>query len=279
MQRCQSDFGARRIVGSRSSSRSCNSLSSTASGEPVVFEIRDGNSYCVYAQREQLLLLKAFSVYPGSSEVWLGHAHVVRSFDRIEAGGACQVNVVTNERRHVRIRPASSQTTPRRLTPRKTPRAGTPTVCDECCRLRLENSELQDIASRRLAQVDARVREQRRLEEFVANFEAEQSRLESEVVRLRGIEHEVLRLRATCEKQAADLRNSGSSTGCTEAHAIAKVAELFVRETGGSSTASPDERRKAQRKLIACLHPDKCPAPRLATQLVQELQACESWTA
>jgi len=55
--------------------------------------------------------------------------------------------------------------------------------------------------------------------------------------------------------------------------AVTRVAQLMVRELPGAGA----ELAKVQRRLLLCVHPDKCPAVRTATMLMQELQRNRGW--
>jgi len=57
--------------------------------------------------------------------------------------------------------------------------------------------------------------------------------------------------------------------------AVKRVAELLVGEL--PSGADAKERHKAQRQLLSCLHPDKCPSKKTATELMQEVQTLRAW--
>merc|ERR1712039_810517 len=86
------------------------------------------------------------------------------------------------------------------------------------------------------------------------------------------------------QKRVAELERAAKrpATNATNAFAavsdqvaIRRVAELLVRELPQGQDAH--ERQKTQRQLLGCLHPDKCPASRTATSLMQEVQENRSW--
>jgi chromosome segregation ATPase len=56
------------------------------------------------------------------------------------------------------------------------------------------------------------------------------------------------------------------------------IAELLVLELP-SQACDPQERQRAQRQLLTCLHPDKWPSRRVATRLMQEVQRTSFWVA
>jgi len=61
----------------------------------------------------------------------------------------------------------------------------------------------------------------------------------------------------------------------TDDAAVKRVAELLVSEL--SECEDPRQRHRMQLQLLSRLHPDKCPAHRVATKLTQELQRVSSW--
>jgi len=85
--------------------------------------------------------------------------------------------------------------------------------------------------------------------------------------------NEVTAAHRECQECIAKLRSEGA---CTEEQAIRRVAELLARNVA-EDCASAEKRRAAQRRLLVCLHPDKCPATQAATQLTQEMQNSRWW--
>merc|ERR1711972_283568 len=85
-------------------------------------------------------------------------------------------------------------------------------------------------------------------------------------------------LQAQLDGQAVSLQRKDARLAelDTEEYTIRRVAELMVCNTV-DQTASWERRRAAQRRLLVCLHPDKCPATRIATLLTQEVQRTSLW--
>merc|ERR1712183_89211 len=78
---------------------------------------------------------------------------------------------------------------------------------------------------------------------------------------------------ATANHELRQLRR-GAATLADE-QAIARFAELLVEEV--AAEGPPAKIKKGQKKLIACLAPDKFPAGQTAAKLVQALQGVSSW--
>jgi chromosome segregation ATPase len=74
-----------------------------------------------------------------------------------------------------------------------------------------------------------------------------------------------------------DMNNSPHGSNCSDDIAIKRTAELMVSELPRSP--NPSDRQRAQRQLLTCLHPDKCPSNRVATMLMQEVQRSADWVA
>lgn len=69
-----------------------------------------------------------------------------------------------------------------------------------------------------------------------------------------------------------------AAVGLSDEAAVQRVAEMLVAELAGSAAGgSPGRRTRAQKQLLRGLHPDRCPARRVATSLTQELQRMPGW--
>jgi chromosome segregation ATPase len=93
--------------------------------------------------------------------------------------------------------------------------------------------------------------------------------LRSEIQKLRQLLGEA--------RKELSYRNSFAAEVCDDDSAIKRTAELMVMEL--PRTADPLERQRAQRQLLTCLHPDKCPSNHVGTRLMQEVQRSVAWVA
>lgn len=69
-------------------------------------------------------------------------------------------------------------------------------------------------------------------------------------------------------------RNAELAEELSEDMAIKITADMLVRDL---PSTEPEERIKSQKNLLRVLHPDKCPAERIATMLTQEVQRSAAW--
>lgn len=77
--------------------------------------------------------------------------------------------------------------------------------------------------------------------------------------------------------QACELRNAHLEErlcrGIKDEIAVMRVAQLMLQELPGKGA----ELIKTQKRLLLCVHPDKCPAVKTATMLMQELKESRAW--
>lgn len=103
-----------------------------------------------------------------------------------------------------------------------------------------------------------------------------------EELRRRGAEHQRQAQLAMPWRGNAELEHFAGALargeeGLNDA-VLVRIAELLVQELAKHS-ADSQERMRSQRQLLTCLHPDKWPAGRIATRLMQEVQRTPSWVA
>jgi len=94
----------------------------------------------------------------------------------------------------------------------------------------------------------------------------------------RNIEQKELSEKSLRERVAhleLSVKQTPRVTPISDQAAVKRVAELLVSELPSGATAK--DRQKAQRQLLSCLHPDKCPSKKIATELMQEVQTLHAW--
>eukprot|EP00927_Polykrikos_kofoidii_P063222 TRINITY_DN58038_c0_g1_i1.p1 TRINITY_DN58038_c0_g1~~TRINITY_DN58038_c0_g1_i1.p1 ORF type:complete len:599 (+),score=112.33 TRINITY_DN58038_c0_g1_i1:91-1887(+) len=141
------------------------------------------------------------------------------------------------------------------------------TAQSQCSKLRVEAEERVEAQAEVVRQLEARVRDER-----LAAKESEA-----------GIED--VRLHASKLQSEIHGKNSELSTYATQISEM-ESDDFSIRRVAGLLSDSlvekgetPENRRTAQKRLLLCLHPDKCPATRAATMLTKEVQRASSWLA
>eukprot|EP00927_Polykrikos_kofoidii_P062244 TRINITY_DN57051_c0_g1_i1.p1 TRINITY_DN57051_c0_g1~~TRINITY_DN57051_c0_g1_i1.p1 ORF type:complete len:662 (+),score=115.84 TRINITY_DN57051_c0_g1_i1:61-2046(+) len=138
-------------------------------------------------------------------------------------------------------------------------------VLGEVARLRASLSDKEPLQEERMEALAAELQEARaHAEEVQSLFRQSSQSITSLQADLNTKDSNLSR----CKKRMVELDS--------EDGVIRRVAELFAKSTANDDVPA-EKRRAAQRRLLVSLHPDKCPATRIATRLTQEMQRTRWW--
>jgi len=163
---------------------------------------------------------------------------------------------------------------------------------DAVCREKTHLKEQVDISWTNIQQLQHQLQMQEKMQqaeaqrmenhwhlEQIAAAQREASMMKTES-RLRD---KIQLLEIDCAQQTRSLHESLKRIEELERRGVVNDAQA-IKHVAGMLTqglipgcATYDQRRAAQRRLLFCLHPDKCPSSRVATQLTQEMQNSVWW--